>query len=410
MDPKYDPPPPSHHTDHKRGPWSPREDDFLMHLVSSQGPLNWVKISQQLGSRTPKQCRERYHQNLKPSLNHEPISADEGAVIEKLVSQIGKRWAEIARRLHNRSDNAVKNWWNGSMNRRRRMVRRRATTSSSEAYYDDADAPAASSSYAHAHYQHPTHHREHPPAHYQEYHQERHPLHCPESQYPQERHQDYHQERHQEYHQERHPLHYPEREYPQEYQQGRHPVHYPAERHPMPGAEPHQARSRVPTQLRLEILPSHQAYRPLSPVSAQHTRPYGRLQSGLPSPATTSPGARSYDGTPSLFSDSGSQYPTSPITYAATGSPVALPPLRLPEVESPTTPSFRPAPRLPIVKQDHERVRLPSIRSLDKYQYPTAPSSPSGLMLQQPLPAPESYDYRTREERRSRLSMSNLVD
>ncbi|KAI0598110.1 Homeodomain-like protein [Biscogniauxia sp. FL1348] len=110
----------------RRGPWSQREDDILMHLVRSQGPISWVRISQQLHSRSPKQCRERYHQNLKPSLNHEPITAEEGAMIEKLVGQLGKRWAEIARRLHNRSDNAVKNWWNGSMNRRKRMIRRKA--------------------------------------------------------------------------------------------------------------------------------------------------------------------------------------------------------------------------------------------------------------------------------------------
>ncbi|KAK8035080.1 hypothetical protein PG993_010075 [Apiospora rasikravindrae] len=109
----------------RRGPWSTEEDHTLMDLVHSQGALNWVKIAQMLDSRTPKQCRERYHQNLKPSLNHDPISPEEGMLIEKLVTELGKRWAEIARRLHNRSDNAVKNWWNGSMNRRRRMHRRR---------------------------------------------------------------------------------------------------------------------------------------------------------------------------------------------------------------------------------------------------------------------------------------------
>lgn len=42
---------------------------------------------------------------------------------------MGKRWTEIARRLHRRSDNAVKNWWNGCMNRRRRLVLGRKTSS-----------------------------------------------------------------------------------------------------------------------------------------------------------------------------------------------------------------------------------------------------------------------------------------
>lgn len=93
-----------------------------MQLVQSQGPNNWVRISQHMHFRSPKQCRERFHQNLKPTLNHEPITAEEGELIEQMVAEMGKRWAEIARRLGNRSDNAVKNWWNGSMNRRRRNV------------------------------------------------------------------------------------------------------------------------------------------------------------------------------------------------------------------------------------------------------------------------------------------------
>jgi Myb-like DNA-binding protein FlbD len=105
---------------HRRGPWVQEEDNTLLQLVHEQGPNNWVRISQQMHFRSPKQCRERFHQNLKPSLNHTPISAEEGLMIERMVNEMGKRWAEIARRLGNRSDNAVKNWWNGNMNRKRR--------------------------------------------------------------------------------------------------------------------------------------------------------------------------------------------------------------------------------------------------------------------------------------------------
>lgn len=121
----------------RRGPWSQAEDLYLCQLVHSQGALNWVRIAQMIGSRSPKQCRERYHQNLKPSLNHAPISAEEGALIERMVGEMGKRWADIARSLHGRSDNAVKNWWNGSMNRRRRIGSRQRRTSQDHTNFDE---------------------------------------------------------------------------------------------------------------------------------------------------------------------------------------------------------------------------------------------------------------------------------
>ncbi|KAF3001137.1 hypothetical protein E8E14_002823 [Neopestalotiopsis sp. 37M] len=149
----------------RRGPWSQAEDNMLMNLVNQNGASNWVKVSSMLQTRSAKQCRERYHQNLKPTLNHEPISAEEGELIEHLVTTIGKRWAEIARRLQNRSDNAVKNWWNGSQNRRRRHDqrsnnRRRSSYESNDSYryspYPSAHSGEQYSPVHHHHHHHTT--------------------------------------------------------------------------------------------------------------------------------------------------------------------------------------------------------------------------------------------------------------
>lgn len=106
-------------------PWSQSEDRLLLNIISEQGIKSWKLVSQILSTRSPKQCRERFHNILNPSLNHARITPSEGGLIEHLVSEMGKKWAKIARQLNGRSPNTVKNWWYGTHYTRKRRSRRK---------------------------------------------------------------------------------------------------------------------------------------------------------------------------------------------------------------------------------------------------------------------------------------------
>ncbi len=51
-----------------KGPWCPSEDAQLIELVSQHGGKHWARIASLLPGRTGKQCRERWCNNLDPTL------------------------------------------------------------------------------------------------------------------------------------------------------------------------------------------------------------------------------------------------------------------------------------------------------------------------------------------------------
>jgi myb proto-oncogene protein/myb-related protein len=101
-----------------RGSWSCQEDQTVIAWVAAHGATQWATLALQLPGRIPRQCRERWVNQLDPAIKRESWTPEEDHVIVAAVQQIGSKWADIAKLLDGRTDNAVKNRWNSSLKRR----------------------------------------------------------------------------------------------------------------------------------------------------------------------------------------------------------------------------------------------------------------------------------------------------
>lgn len=117
----HDQPKRQHHS--ARTKFTEEEDCQLKVLVDKYGESDWQSISNEMVQKTSRQCRERFMNYLRPSLNLGEWTPEEEQLLENQVLKIGQKWSLLTKFFENRSDVNIKNHWAKMQNQKLKKAR-----------------------------------------------------------------------------------------------------------------------------------------------------------------------------------------------------------------------------------------------------------------------------------------------
>ncbi|OMJ92796.1 hypothetical protein SteCoe_4335 [Stentor coeruleus] len=102
--------------------WTVEQDDLLKQLVENHGSQTWPMICQEFletsgVKRTPKQCRDRWVNNLRSEKNDAPWKEEEVMILFDNQSKYGNQWSIIAKEMKGRTENQIKNLFYSTIRR-----------------------------------------------------------------------------------------------------------------------------------------------------------------------------------------------------------------------------------------------------------------------------------------------------
>jgi len=91
----------------KKGRWTEEEDDKLKMLLKKYGN-SWTYISKLMGTRSNRQIRNRYDENLNPHVSKNKFNEEEDKLVLQLHNIFDNNWSKYLNYLPNRCVKVIK--------------------------------------------------------------------------------------------------------------------------------------------------------------------------------------------------------------------------------------------------------------------------------------------------------------